>query len=312
MIILKYYIILLFFSLMLMKTTARKYWIYSLKNYSYYYWMACQNFSVDEKNYVFDNVVMGIIFIFLFPIICFIDPNNWKQKFGGKRGELLMLPISLNNDDKNYSLTSNMQSKLFWFDTFVKNKINTPKVICRSQHEPYNSKFDINKSYIAKPNYGTDGSDIIKTTYKKYKLTNFKTIMILQEFHTDCFTKKSRHFRIVTQFKNNNSQLFYTIELKQSKKNIVVSNKSNGGISKICKNNICSFLSSKEILFLNEINTKLLKLHKKMFSIVPFIGWDIILTCDGPFALEGNIGAGMKFDDEMYELYCDEIEKEYE
>ena len=41
------------------------------------------------------------------------------------------------------------------------------------------------------------------------------------------------------------------------------------------------------------ISDKLLDLHKNEFSFVPYIGWDVILSCDGPYVLEGNIATAL-------------------
>lgn len=57
------------------------------------------------------------------------------------------------------------------------------------------------------------------------------------------------------------------------------------------------------------ISEKLLNLHKKEFDFVPYIGWDVILSCNGPFVLEGNVAPALfgvklsKFTNDMISIY---------
>ena len=61
----------------------------------------------------------------------------------------------------------------------------------------------------------------------------------------------------------------------------------------ICNTDKCYLLSSKENIMVKNISDKLLDLHKNEFSFVPYIGWDVILSCDGPYVLEGNIATAL-------------------
>lgn len=54
------------------------------------------------------------------------------------------------------------------------------------------------------------------------------------------------------------------------------------------------FLSTTEQNYIQEISNQLTALHKKTFYEIPIIGWDICLTCDGPYVFEGNLGCDIE------------------
>ena len=48
------------------------------------------------------------------------------------------------------------------------------------------------------------------------------------------------------------------------------------------------------------VSKKLLKLHKDEFNYITFIGWDIILSDNGYYLLEGNITPDISYKKEKY------------
>jgi hypothetical protein len=74
--------------------------------------------------YILKIIICLIIFPFFFPIIATFIPQ-YDLLFGFE-GEYFVFPISLHRDTSN--ITKKMQSKLFWYYTFKRNKILTPKV----------------------------------------------------------------------------------------------------------------------------------------------------------------------------------------
>jgi glutathione synthase/RimK-type ligase-like ATP-grasp enzyme len=188
-------------------------------------------------------------------------------------------------------LTKKLQSKLFWYDCFTENKIKTPKVYYHLLDKPIKiNELSYADYYILKPNYGTQGKGIKRI--KIEEITNhLKKDLIVQEYIKDCYTDHVRHFRIST-ISHINVSIFGIEELIQYKKGLIVSNHSAGGSWKTCEN-MCEHLSESEQTFIETITTQLVELHKKSFEKVPLIGWDVCLTCNGPYVFEGNLGASI-------------------
>jgi len=269
-----------------------------IQNIDYYVWHLNKINNNILLRYKLYYISLSVFFFIFFPIIAFLIPT-WDKWFN-TNGVLHSVAISVY---KNKILSKNMQSKLFWYYVFLQNNIKTPKVyyylknkilIKINEIEEYN----ISNDFIMKPNYGTQGQSIIKI--KLNELSNLKNEFLLQEFIMDCFTKKARHFRINTIFIDGNAKLFFILEMKQNNNYKIASNNVNGGLITICKNNNCDFLSNMEQLYIQEISEKLLLLHKKSFHEIPIIGWDVCLTCNGPYVFEGNLGCG------IHEYYYDE------
>lgn len=282
-----------------------KIYIWTLQNYKYFIWLYSKNFSATQNMYVLKIIIFCILFPFFFPIISVLIPNYDDLLY--LEGASILVPLALHRDKND--LTKKMQSKLFWYKTFKNNNILTPEIYYYYNSEskrlqkinelPYN----IN-TFIIKPEYGTEGSNIIKADYNTYTklLSNTKQNLILQEYVLDCYYKFARHFRINTLFNNNNVSIFYIDERKQTSLKIA-SNHANGGIIRNCGDINCDFLSEEEQEQIIIISDKLKKLHIKELNIIPFIGWDVCLTCNGPYVFEGNLGASMTSNKLIYQKY---------
>jgi hypothetical protein len=292
--ILIFYTLFFYISLIFVSKKDRLLYIYLIKNTDYYLWHL---YKINDNiifSYKLYYISLALLFFTFFPIISLFIPEWHKLlKLLNLNDDLYSLAISVN---KNKLLSKNMQSKLYWYYIFSQNNIKTPEVYYYLKDKiliKINEIEEHNKSkyFIIKPNYGTQGQSIKKITLNE--ISNMKNECLLQEYVKDCFIKEARHFRITTIFIHENIILFYIEEIKQNNNYKIASNKANGGILTFCKNNNCDFLSNIEQMYIKEISQKLLLLHKNSFHEIPIIGWDICLTCNGPYVFEGNLGSGI-------------------
>ena len=165
--------------------------------------------------------------------------------------------------------------------------------------------------FIMKPEYGTEGAGVRKCSVKDFMeyIKSINTNYILQEYIQDCFYENTRHFRINTTCVNGVTKVFSVDERKQINNNKIASNHANGGIVTICHDNKCEFLSIVEQRYIKQACNSLVKLHKDDFDVIPLIGWDVCLTCNGPYYFEGNIGAAIT--EEIYPKYLRFIDDLY-
>ena len=211
-------------------------------------------------------------------------------------------------------ITMQMQSKFFWYKIFAKHKLNTPKIFyyCKDQKlQIINDVPENEQIFIMKPEYGTEGAGIKKCSVKDFNeyIKSINTNYILQEYIQDCFYENTRHFRINTTCVNGVPKVFSIDERKQINNKKVASNHANGGIVTICHHNKCEFLSIVEQRYIKNACNSLVKLHKDEFDVIPLIGWDVCLTCNGPYYFEGNIGAAIA--EEIYPKYLRFIDDLY-
>ena len=283
------HIILLYIFLFLIVVPKRDLYllVYTLKNIKYFLYLS----RIFRKNLLFCFIcfIIGIIF---FPILinlnCLLEPKYF----------LYHLVINLEKND--FSLCKNFQNKFFWYNYFKINNIKTP-IVYYYKSILINDIPVTNNNFIQKPIHGTEGLDIKKIKLFEYQIDN--EIYILQEYIEDCWTKEARHFRLVTESNFENSKYFCLYELKQMERNKITSNKNSGGISRICLKE-CDFLCKDENDQIDYITKKMIEIHQKDFLLVPFIGWDISLTCNGPYVFEGNICPGLKSSNSNAYLTC--------
>ena len=299
--VLKYYVyiyIVLFAScLMLLAPIDRKLYIHSMQHLDYFFWHLCK---IDNP---YSFLCMGLwfyLYVNYFPIISFLLPN-WDEWFD-LHGCLYCIPVALSKDKE---LPYKMQSKLFWYHCFTDHHIKTPIIyfhIIDGKLQPVHTMKNLNQdaTFILKPNYGTQGRNIRKIQGEE--ITRMQTDLLtlyryndklIQEYVSDCFVDTARHFRINT-VSHPTFQVFSIDERKQSNQQKIASNHAAGADVTFCQNNHCDFLSQRENDYIREICRQLLDLHRKEFGVVPLIGWDVCLTCDGPYVFEGNLGADIE------------------
>jgi hypothetical protein len=263
-----------------------------IQNVDYYMWHLYKINNNILFSYKLYYMLLTLLFVFSFPIISFVSPQ-W-HKWLNTNGVLHSVAISVH---KNKSHSKKMQSKLFWYYIFLKNNIKTPKVYYYLKDKKLIKINEIEENnisnyFIIKPNYGTQGQSIMKI--KLNELSHLKNECLLQEYIRDCFIKQARHFRINTIVVDENVILFSIDERKQHDNYKIASNHANGGIVTFCKDNNCDFLSTIEQMYIKEISQQLLVLHKNDFYEIPIIGWDVCLTCNGPYVFEGNLGCDIE------------------
>ena len=192
--------------------------------------------------------------------------------------------------------------KIGWFKVFTNYNINTPRVYAYTQYgnlTVIDKDFNKDKKYIIKLNDGVGGFFLTIGTYNEFVKKNKFTILkyLFQEIISDCnYKKKPRHVRLITRIdKNNNIEtVTYMIEIGKS-----FSRPNSNGLNKEnvydCLKTLdgCSILTKEEKASLKDIADKLKLVHKRELMSIYNIGWDIILTCDGPYVLEGNMCSGL-------------------
>lgn len=292
-------LVLFIICFILMSDMERKMYFWTIQNIEYFTWLQGKGFTATDPIYIVK--CYGSILLFpLFPIISKLIPN-WDKLFH-LEGSFYVIPISIKN---NKQLCKNVQSKMFWYNFFTEMNINTPLVYYHS-NKLINEIPDDKETFIMKPEYGTQGSQISQVTLEEYKKHSSKNVL-LQKLVKDCTYDKARHFRINTL---SNNKVFSIIEKKQHSDKIA-SNGANGAKNTICENLICNFLSLSEQNQINDISLRLAYVHSNNLKDIPHIGWDVCLTCDGPYVFEGNLGACVDEDDGIYEKYLKVISDFY-
>ena len=287
-------IVLFVICLVLMSETKRKMYFWTIQNFDYFLWLQSKGFTATNPIYIPICYISLLIFPF-FPIISILFPLDIFPQIGS----FYVVPISLHN---NKNLCKDIQSKMFWYNFFTKMNINTPKVYYHS-NTLINKIPDNKETFIMKPEYGTQGSQVTKVTLEEYFLNSSKNV-ILQEMIKDCNYDKARFFRIHTI---SNNSIFSIIEKKQNN-NKIAPNGANGAESRVCKNLICDFLDQSEQIEIDNISLRLANVHSQNLKDIPHIGWDVCLTCDGAYVFEGNLGAYME---DNYKEYLKIITKFY-
>tara|TARA_X000000950_G_scaffold286450_1_gene395405 strand:+ start:381 stop:1295 length:915 start_codon:yes stop_codon:yes gene_type:complete len=209
--------------------------------------------------------------------------------------------------EHSHDVVKKMYSKIYWYEVLRKENILTPKVIAYWNGDKLvmYDKPEKNVLYISKPNYGSNGNNVKLQTFDEFiKSLGNREEMILQEFVKDCY-KDNRTVRILTKFINGK---VYTSNSSNHFSEYVASNVLDKK-TYVCKSQNCNFLSKEENDLISYICEKLKAVHEKKYYFVPYIGWDLILSCNGPYILEGNVGTAMygvdrdEFNKEMIGIY---------
>lgn len=259
-----------------------KIFLKNVRNVPGYLWFARENKDRDKDTP--SLILLGLLGLFAYPLISLI----YERKYAGA---LYIVPVAYDNDrHAGYSTVRAMQSKYFWYKTFTEHGIRTPRVVCRSTRKAIFVQSNVNETrvLVAKPNNGTDGVGIYKTSVQEF-LRNPKPDYVLQDLLRDCFTVKARSFRVCTCVLLPDRP-FFVAEYTQVRGNVLQTNRGeNQGERSLC----LARLSDTEKNMLEQVFGKLFRLHVAKFSKVPFVGFDVMLTCQGPFVLEGNLGGSV-------------------
>ena len=189
-------------------------------------------------------------------------------------------------------LDEHFYSKLYWYNVFRLNGINTPSILLYKLEGKtiYLNEYSMDKYYIYKPIYGGIGIGIKKVNGKEIKdlIQNDNTDFLIQELLFDCTYKKAKHFRYNSLYTGDNHGLYTAKEDDET--NIT----SNLGEYSICENMKCNDLDKNQQIQLDIMINKLRILHKNHFPHVFALSWDLMINCEistsiEVFCLEGNV-----------------------
>lgn len=164
-------------------------------------------------------------------------------------------------------VTEQMNDKVFWSQFLPSVGVPTPPIL-------YNSDDIVpDEYYIVKPRRGIRGKGVRKILGK---YVSIDIDYVVQPIVVDCTYPGSRTFRIVTLY---NGDLFKVAEYTNNK---ITSNHATGG--HVDDDAVDKIEPS--------IIEKLLQIHIKHFPFIHSIGWDVMVSCDSYYVLEGNVFHG--------------------
>lgn len=295
-----YYLIYLLILIILLPKYEKVIYLLFWKHLPFFMWYLF--YGSSPILFKFNSSIGYICLLLFYPLLAKLYP---RLEFSKHISVMYLNLPALEHDQK---LVKKMHSKIFWFKIFSKFKIKTPNVICfyDGKKNYFYKRPENNVKYISKPNLGSNGNNVTLKTFNEYlnKIKYTDEEYILQDYVIDCF-KKNRALRIITKSINGN----FEIDTTSNHFSNNINSNSIIKTSQICKSKNCDFLSSEENRMIDIISEKLLKLHKGQFDFVPYIGWDVILSCDGPYVLEGNVAPALfgvrrsKFTNDMISIY---------
>lgn len=244
-------------------------------------------------------ILFVICMLFFAPIISLKNAYKGVPYIYGIKYPLSSLSAvfytNINNvDNMNNDYFQSLESKLFWNDLFIKNKVNTPKVYGTLKDGVFTGEIPENKELIWKLVFSNRGIGLQKFT----SLENApkKGYYILQEKISMCKNTNSSHLRVITVNNGEKLKVFNNTYFISKNKNSIASNISNQNIQYKIINSHC--VIGDKIYFklpdivdskLHEIQNIAINLHKQLN--IKLISWDIVFTCDNYYFLEGNIGS---------------------
>ena len=192
-------------------------------------------------------------------------------------------------------LSELMSSKLYWVEVFKENEIPHPILYISTTENVrkiHNSVYS-EATYIQKPIHGALGFNIKKVTGEEALKSPNGTL--IQQYLNNCETKKVRHFRFVTLF--NGPFRLKEVSSPSSKTKIASNSDPTAVEINSCDNFVCDNFKH-QMIYINPVMEKLVKLHMSKYLMVFSIGWDLVLHCDSDdsdptcYVLEGNIMHG--------------------
>jgi hypothetical protein len=263
------------------------------------YQNSCQNYSYYLKNKT-NNIYESKIFW-----------NNFFIKYDANTPEIKAIIIN-GNIITNYSgilelLEHNKNKPTELLNTIVANHNNGD--IVNKDVENYDTMF---KNSIIKPNYGCRGNGIY--LYSRDSIPTKEGIFLIQEKVIN--KKYNGHFRIVTHYdkENNTHKILYTYLCIQEDNTKIVSNVGRITIYEVNNDSVRRLIEKKHKFNLQKFDysysllttalNKAVELHKKLNAIM--IGWDVKLTDENYYFLEGNYGPGNIFFSDYY--YLDKLD----
>ena len=179
-------------------------------------------------------------------------------------------------DSKNVS--DEVHSKVFWNDIFEKSKVSTPEI------------YGYLKNGVIQMNKRPDGKCILKPVSGGFgtgiEIFNEKKFPLKGEYIIQKYIKTDGHHRIVTTHKNGVVSHYFC----QKARGKIASNNHSGGK--------CNSLESQNELIENA-KRDASRMHRENFDNIDVIGWDIVISENKYFFLEGNVSAGSVFSSDL-------------
>jgi hypothetical protein len=184
-------------------------------------------------------------------------------------------------------------NKLFWGREFPKWNIPTPRIVAYKENGLVTKidRIKANKVYFEKPIYGTLSYNAMKVKgddVRKHLLQ--KDNIVVQELLSDCMKNTATTYRYVSTFEGKPFLTLRSLSLEPDSPTSTAKNR----MATYSYNYIFDDNTSEENRVLKEICKKLNKLHKKSFSDLFVVGWDVMINCEQnntlkAYCLEGNI-----------------------
>ena len=241
--------------------------------------------------------------------------NNFFLKYNVNTPTIKAIVIN-GNVITNYSsilklLEHNKNEPTKLLNAILKNNHENGDDIINKDIKKYDAIF---KNSIIKPIYGKQGTDV--KVYKSHNsIPKKEGMFIIQERVKNIIY--NGHFRIVTYWnkEKNTHENLYTYLYIQEDKTKIQSNACQGATTHQVKHDNVRKLTDKNYnMLLKDFNysysllkialNKAIKLHKKLDAII--IGWDVKLTDENYYFLEGNFGPSNVWFDDYY--YLDKLD----
>lgn len=231
------------------------------------------------------------ICVFL-PVVHVFKPDIMQHPHLQGAGYSILLSMQ-----RDKSKTLDTFDKFKWFLWFRKHGVRTPAVVAivtggvvqLVTGEPPIT----NQKYIFKPKAGSQGIDLTFETLESFQQRRHVGSFIMQERVYDCEEPgATRSYRLISV---SDGATVYACMLFEQRHDggAVKTNEHAGGTKVFCPNFRCAMISRATHKKIDLIMAELVELHRKEFLFVPSIGWDFMVCCDGAYALEGNVHAGI-------------------
>ena len=251
-------------------------------------------YRILSMKYKREGIINDIMCLLLLLLVPFLSNLGIYSKLGGKTYNYYLGYF-------NPDLEMNVYSKLFWYNEFNSNGINTPTVILYKDNGNITelNRYDVNKQFICKPIYGGYGRNIkIIKGNEIEEIVKTEDDIIIQEYLYDCTYKKAKHFRYISLYTGEKLSLY---ALKQKDKDKITSNRASGGKVNICNDFVCNGLDKNQTYHLDTLINKLNKFHKNKYPQIFVISWDLMLDCEitesvTAYCLEGNLISPLHWD----------------
>jgi hypothetical protein len=249
-------------------------------------------------------IILKILYIMLLPLlplifyIINIHNKNRSNYF------YCMLNIS----DSKIKELFKINTKYNWFRFFKKYNIKTPEILGIINNNKLNvisKSFDNKKKYYYKPDIGFQGKRIYYINYEEFLNKNIKEDYVIQDKVLDNkYPNNPRLIRYITVFnKKTNSIDDLIFRIYYGKRNNDITNSRNSNHTFDCDSFNCKYFDNGEKILINKIRNQLRDLHFNYFKSIDNIGWDLMISKEYAYVLEGNFCNGTQLSEKYIKKY---------